>query len=180
MDDRLLPHDITTGRLLLRVPVPEDALELFNSYAQDPEVVRYLTWKPSKTPIDSKRHIEDRILAWRRGNICAWSIIQSEHDRFIGMIELRIKGAVANVGYVLARAMWGNGYATEALNAVICEGLTLPQIDRVTGLCDVENIASIRVMEKAGMVQEGVLHRYVVHPNISREPRDVYSFAITK
>ena len=76
MDDRLLPHDITTDRLMLRVPLPEDALELFNSYAQDPEVVRYLTWKLSKTQVDSRRHIEDRILAWRRGNICAWSIIQ--------------------------------------------------------------------------------------------------------
>ena len=180
MDDRLLPHDITTGRLLLRVPVPEDAPELFNSYAQDPEVVRYLTWKPSKTLADSKHHIQDRILAWRRGNVCAWSIIQVEYGRFIGMIELRIKDNVASVGYVLAHATWGNGYATEALNAVICAGLALPQILRVVGLCDVENIASMRVMKKAGMVPEGVLRRYVVHPNISREPRDVYSFAITK
>ena len=176
----MLPHNIPTARLLLRVPVPEDEFELFNSYAQDPEVVRYLTWKPSKTPVDSKRHIEDRILAWRRGSICAWSIIQSENDRFIGMIELRIKGKVASVGYVLARAMWGNGYATEALNAVICAGFTLPQIVKVTGICDVDNIASIRVMKKAGMVQEGVLRRHMVHPNISHEPRDVYSFAVTK
>ena len=76
--------------------------------------------------------------------------------------------------------MWGNGYATEALSAVICAGLALPQILRVTGLCDVENIASIRVMRKAGMVQEGVLRRYAIHPNISREPRNVYSFAVTK
>ena len=180
MEVRLLPRDITTERLLLRIPVPEDAERIFNSYAQDPKVAHYLAWKPSKTLDDSKRHIQDRILAWRRGNICAWSIIQAEHDLLIGMIELRIKGEVANVGYVLAHAVWGKGYATEALGAVICVGLALPEIHRVTGLCDVENMASTRVMEKAGMVQEGVLRRYTVHPNISQEPRDVYSFTITK
>ena len=80
MEVRLLPRDITTDRLLLRVPVPGDAQRIFNSYAQDPKVARYLTWKPSKTLDDSKRHIQDRILAWRRGNICTWSIIQAEHD----------------------------------------------------------------------------------------------------
>ena len=180
MEVRLLPRDITTERLLLRIPVPEDAERIFNSYAQDPKVAHYLAWKPSKTLDDSKRHIQDRILAWRRGNICAWSIIQAEHDLLIGMIELRIKGEVANVGYVLAHAVWGKGYATEALGAVICVGLALPEIHRVTGLCDVENMASTRVMEKAGMVQEGILRRYIVHPNISQEPRDAYSFTITK
>lgn len=175
----MLPHDISTDRLLLRVPIPDDAARIFASYSQDPEVAHYLTWKPSKTLADAEHHIHDRILAWRRGNICAWSVVDTERGILIGMIELRIKGDAADVGYVIARAEWGKGYATEALKAVIEDGLAQPEITRVVGVCDVENIASARVMEKAGMVREGILPRHMVHPNISDEPRDLYSYSIT-
>ena len=176
----MLPHDISTDRLLLRVPVSEDAQRIFDSYAQDPEVARYLTWRPSKVLADAKHHIHDRILAWRRGNICTWSIVETERNLLIGMIEIRIKGEVADVGYVIARAEWGKGYATEALRAVIEDGLAQPEITRVAAVCDVENLASARVMEKVSMVKEGILVRHMVHPNISDEPRDVYSYSNTR
>jgi RimJ/RimL family protein N-acetyltransferase len=84
------------------------------------------------------------------------------------------------VGYVIARAEWGKGYATEALRAVIEDGLAQPEITRVAAVCDVENLASARVMEKASMVKEGILVRHMVHPNISDEPRDVYSYSNTR
>ena len=176
----MLPHDIATDRLLLRVPVPEDAQRIFDSYTQDPEVARYLTWRPAKTLADSEHRIQDRILAWRRGNICAWSVVETERAIVIGMIELRIKDGVADAGYVIARAEWGKGYATEALRAVIEDGLALPEIARVVAVCDVDNAASVQVMEKAGMVREGILARHMVAPNISDEPRDVFSYTITK
>lgn len=176
----MLPREIATERLLLRAPVPDDARRIFAGYAQDPEVTRYLTWKPAKALADSEHHIKDRILARQRGNICAWSIIESERDLLIGSIELRLKGHTADAGYVLARPAWGKGYATEALQAVIDAGLSFPAVYRVAAVCDVENLASARVMEKAGMVREGVLRRYMVHPNIAEEPRDCYSYAITK
>jgi ribosomal-protein-alanine N-acetyltransferase len=44
-------------------------------------------------------------------------------------------------------------------------------------VCDVENIGSARVMEKSGLVREGLLRRYLVHPSISKEPRDCFSYA---
>ena len=176
----MLPREITTERLLLRAPVPEDAQRIFASYAQDMEVARYLTWRPSKKLADAEHHIHDRILAWRRGNICAWSIIETKRDLLIGMIELRVKDGVADAGYVVARSEWGKGYATEALVAVIDAGLALPEINGVAAVCDVENLASARVMEKAGMVRDGVLKRHMVHPNILDEPRDVFSYTIAK
>ncbi len=180
MEDHVLPHEITTERLLLRIPVPEDAKHIFTNYAQDPEVTRYLSWKPAKSLADSEHRVQDRILAWRRGNICLWSIIEADRDLLIGAIELRLKDHIANAGYVMARSEWGKGYATEALRAVIDAGLALPEVYGVAAVCDVENLASARVMEKAGMVREGILRRYMVHPNIAQEPRDVFSYAITK
>jgi len=84
------------------------------------------------------------------------------------------------VGYGLARPYWGKGYMTEVLRTVIDWAFTQPDIFRVQAFCDVDNLGSARVMEKAGMVCEGTLRRYVLHPNISDEPRDVYLYAIVK
>jgi ribosomal-protein-alanine N-acetyltransferase len=47
-------------------------------------------------------------------------------------------------------------------------------------VCDAENVASSRVLEKAGMTREGLLRRYAMHPNVSDEPRDSLCYALTK
>ena len=69
---------------------------------------------------------------------------------------------------------------TEAVRGVIAWALAQPEIYRVAAVCDVENIASARVMEKAGMVREGLLQKYMIHPNISDVPRDCYMYAVVK
>ncbi|MGH6943752.1 MAG: GNAT family N-acetyltransferase, partial [Geminicoccaceae bacterium] len=79
--------------------------------------------------------------------------------------------------YVLARPFWGRGYMTEAVRALIRAALADPWIFRVWAFCDVENLASARVMEKAGMSFEGRLRRWTVHPNVGPEPRDVLCYA---
>jgi ribosomal-protein-alanine N-acetyltransferase len=52
-----------------------------------------------------------------------------------------------------------------------------PAVFRISAVCDVDNIGSARVMEKADLVREGVLRRWLVHPNISDQPRDCFSYA---
>ena len=66
---------------------------------------------------------------------------------------------------------------TEALTAVADWALQQATIWRIGGLCDVENLASARVMEKAGLTREGVLLRWMVHPNLGDAPRDCLSYA---
>jgi RimJ/RimL family protein N-acetyltransferase len=51
---------------------------------------------------------------------------------------------------------------------------------RVWGVCDVENVGSARVMEKAGLSFEGVLRRHTIHPNVGTEPRDMRCYAKTR
>jgi RimJ/RimL family protein N-acetyltransferase len=96
------------------------------------------------------------------------------------MLEIHAKGFIMEIGYGMAHSHWGNGYMTEALIAVNDWAFKQPDIFRMQAICDVENIGSARVMEKAGMIREGLMRRYVVHPNISDEPRDVYLYAIVK
>ena len=58
--------------------------------------------------------------------------------------------------------------------------LAQPEIFRIGSVCDVENPASARVMEKAGMQREGILRRWIIHPQMSDQPRDCYCYSIVK
>jgi RimJ/RimL family protein N-acetyltransferase len=69
---------------------------------------------------------------------------------------------------------------TEVLNDIVNWALQQPPIFRIGAVCDVENLASARVMEKAGLVREGLLRRWLMHPNVSDEPRDCLSYALVR
>ena len=69
---------------------------------------------------------------------------------------------------------------TEAVRAVVEWALSQPGIYRVWAVCDVDNAASAKVLEKVGMRCEGILRRWVIHPNIDAAPRDCYCYAIIK
>jgi RimJ/RimL family protein N-acetyltransferase len=96
------------------------------------------------------------------------------------MIEVRLNAHRANFGYVLARPYWGNGFMPEAIAALVKITLEPLTIYRIEATCDVENKASARALEKSGFLREGLLRRYIIHPNISPEPRDSLLYAITK
>jgi RimJ/RimL family protein N-acetyltransferase len=69
---------------------------------------------------------------------------------------------------------------TEAVMSVTHWALAQPEIYRVWATCDVENVASARLLERVGMQREGVLHRWLLHPNVSNTPRDCFCYAIVK
>jgi RimJ/RimL family protein N-acetyltransferase len=66
---------------------------------------------------------------------------------------------------------------TEALSHVVDWALRQPGIWRIGDVCDVDNLASARVMQKAGLTLEGVARRWAIHPNVSEAPRDCFSYA---
>jgi [ribosomal protein S5]-alanine N-acetyltransferase len=174
------PKTIQTERLRLRKPRLDDAPVIFEAYGRDPEVTRYLVWKPHRTVQETYQFLMACEELWRTGKDFAYAITVKGDDRVVGMFGLHPMRLKLEVGYTLARPYWGKGYMTEALLTVIDWAFTQPEIYRVQAFCDVENIASARVMEKAGMSREGLLRRYVLHPNISDEPRDAYIYAVVK
>jgi RimJ/RimL family protein N-acetyltransferase len=171
---------IQTERLLLRKARMDDAPVIFESYARDPEVTRYLVWKPHQTIQETYRFLSACEQLWRTGKDFAYAITLKEDHSLIGMFSLHPMKMKVEVGYALARLYWGKGFMTEVLRTVIDWAFTQPDIFRVQAICDVENVGSARVMEKAGMMREGLLQRYVLHPNISAEPRDSYLYAVVK
>ena len=174
------PEILETTRLLLRLPISEDADVIFKKYAQDPIVSKYLVWRPHDNVNITKEFIHRCILCWSNGNAFPWVITRRCDNELIGMFELRIEKYSADLGYGIAREYWGNGYATEITKSVIEWVMTQENIYRVWATCDTENIASARVLEKAGMQREGILRRFIIHPNISETPRDCYCYSVVK
>lgn len=119
-----------------------------------------------------------RIEGCRQGTHLYW-LITRPGDEIVGIIGLSLEQHSAEVGFALAPTEWGKGYATEALRVVLEVALDLPGIWRVWGYCDCENPASARVMEKAGMTNEG-LHRSFGYVSSSDEPRDSWVYAKTR
>ena len=171
---------IETERLTLRKPRGDDAPAIFSAYAQDLEVTRYMTWRPHKNIGETYRIVELMLKLWDEGEAYSYVITLKNSDSAIGMISMHPEGFKVSIGYVLARPYWSKGYTTEAALAVTNWLLKQPDIYRVFATCDVENPASARVMEKVGMQCEGILRKYIVHPNISDEPRDSFIYAIVK
>ena len=173
----LWPDTIRTGRLVLRRPVDADAQALFDGYAQDPEVVRHLTWRTHATVAETRAFIARARAGWDAGVDLSWAITMEGDDRLIGMIGMRPRAFKHDIGYVLARPYWGKGIMSEAARTIVELAFTDPAVYRVWAVCDIDNAASARVMEKAGMTREGVLRRWIVHPNVSPEPRDALCYS---
>ena len=174
------PEFFETERLVLRVPRPSDAPAVFEGYARDAEVVRYLVWRPHQTLRETEQFLERCAAGWAAGDDFPWAVTLKPNGELIGMMGLRPRGFKADVGYVLARRSWGRGFAAEALRPIIGWALAQPGVYRVWALCDVDNAASARVLEKVGMRREGLLRRNTLHPNVSDEPRDSYCYAVVK
>ena len=175
-----MPEQIETERLVLRKPHTDVARTIFEGWAQDAEVTRYLTWRPHQRIEETQTFVQGCLLAWERNMRFPCMITLKENSQVIGMIDPRIEGPKMGIGYVAARAHWGKGYVPEATCAIIDWAFQQPSIYRVYATTDIENIASRRVLEKVGMQCEGLLHKYILHPNISEIPRDSYMYAITK
>jgi [ribosomal protein S5]-alanine N-acetyltransferase len=175
-----MPEQMETRRLVLRKPRIDDASAIFNGWAQDTEVTRYLTWRPHQRIEQTQEFVQSCLSAWEHEPRFPYMITLKENGEVIGMIDPRIEGPKMGIGYAAARAHWGKGYVPEATRLIIDWAFQQPSIYRVYATTDVENVASRRVLEKVGMQCEGILRKYILHPNIGDIPRDSYMYAITK
>jgi len=174
------PRELQTTRLRIRPPKMEDAEAIYEGYAQDKQVTKYVIWSPHSSIEITREFMRRCIRVWEEKTAFPWVIIRRDENYVVGMVELRIEGHKADLGYVISRPEWGKGYATEAVQAVVSWAVEQPSIMRVWALCDVDNIASARVLEKVGMEREGVLRQFIIHPNVSKKPRDVYCYSLIK
>lgn len=177
----VLPNDLRTSRLLLREPRTEDAAIIFQSYAQDERVSRYLIWKPNTRLAETVSFIDGCIQGRLGGNRYAY-VLALPYDESIpiGMLDAKITLHGVEIGYVLSPLHWGKAYMSEAVAAFTEAALEMPAHFRVQAYCDVDNPASARTLEQAGFRREARLERFIIHPNVSKEPRACYLYARCK
>lgn len=177
--DTMAPETFDLQRVRLRRPRLSDATAIFE-YGNDPEVAHFADW-PRRTAIEPLiESLRARTARWDSGKEFYWVITLPPDDLAVGGISCRVAGHAAEIGFLLARPLWGQGIATAVAQAVIEWALSLPVVVRVWATCDAENQASMRVLEKAGMLREGRLRRWAVRPNISAEPRDAFIYSIVR
>ena len=171
------PEVITTDRLVLRRPHAADAKAKYE-YSRDPEVARYMDWVPHADLASALAVVGRSAIRWESGEEYSWTITVKPTDAAVGSVGCQVQGHAVELGFVLAKPHWGQGFATEAAKAVFAWAVSCNEIYRIWATCDVDNTASTRVLAKLGMVREGVLRRWAFRPNLAPAiPRDALVFS---
>lgn len=143
-------RELETERLRLRHLVKEDAGCIYTGWASDPEVTRYLEWKPHESVKVTEKILDGWLQEYEEPDCYRWGIELKSNNDLIGMIDVvRWENGNPVIGYASSRKYWGNGYMTESLHAVIDElfqcGYQRILIDAVD-----KNIGSNKVILKNG------------------------------
>ena len=159
---------IETERLLLRKPRIEDAKPMFDNWANNPEVTKYLTWNPHENIEVTKMIINHWLEEEKDPKIIRFVITLKDNGEPIGSID--VVGYIEDnpeIGYCLSRKYWNHGLMTEACKAFI-KHLFNKGFNKVLIKAVVENIGSNRVIGKCGFKfthQERLEHQSSFKPN---------------
>jgi ribosomal-protein-alanine N-acetyltransferase len=170
---------LETDRLILRKMTSDDAEAVF-AYASDPEVTHYVSWETHLSIEDSKAFLDLATSKYESGGEPDWGIVYKGDHRFVGtcgIVFWEPYHARAELGYTLSRDYWGRDLMAEAVRAMISFGFKEMNLNRIEARCIAENVASARVMEKAGMLYEGTLRQREL---IKGEHRDMKIYSILR
>ena len=169
---------IETPRLVLRRPTDADVPLMFERYASDIEVTQYLGWPRHTSLDDTRAFVAFSDAQWKQRPAGPVLLFSRADGMLLGSSGLTFEASwLAQTGYVLARDAWGQGYATEALRAMVqfARGFA---IARLYAICHADHAASAHVLEKCGFEREGRLRKSMIFPNLAPEPQDVLSYSI--
>lgn len=154
---------LETDRLILRRFTMADTQAMFDNWASDKDVTKYLTWPAHQNTDVTKAVLEQWVAKYVNDNYYQWAIIYKENgDEPIGSISVvsqddRIQKA--QVGYCMGKKWWHKGIMSEALQVVIDFLLDKVGMQRVEARHDSNNPHSGAVMKKCGMKYEGTLRK---------------------
>ena len=153
---------IETPRLILRRFTIEDAQPMFDNWASDPEVTKFLTWPAHGSVEVSKWVVNDWISHYEEDTFYQWAIVPKELDQPIGSISVvsrNDEAELVHIGYCIGKNWWHRGIMTETLQAVIDFFFDEVGVNRVETRHDPNNPNSGAVMRKCGMKYEGTLRQ---------------------
>lgn len=151
---------LETERLILRRFVIEDAKAMYENWASEEEVTKFLTWSTHLSVEDTKCVLDNWINNYEKSDFYNWAIEIKETGDVVGNISVvqireNIEGAV--LGYCLGTKWWGQEIMPETGRAVIKYLFEEVGFHRIAADHDKNNPKSGRVMQKLGMTYEGTL-----------------------
>ncbi len=173
-----------SDRLLLREFGPED-FEDVHAYASDYETVRHMMFGPN-TREQTRIYLEKQCPEERNANPRMhynFAIVRKDTGRVIGGVSFHMnwRRDDAILGAVLNRHEAGHGYMTEAMKALQRIAFEDLKLHRLHAVCDVENAAVIRVLEKCGYRNEGrMVQRGKSRPEEEKPYFDQFGYAILR
>ncbi|MBD2677954.1 GNAT family N-acetyltransferase [Nostoc paludosum FACHB-159] len=180
---------LETNRLLMRDFVDADWQAVF-VYQSNPLYLLYSHWThPTENDVCEFVQMFINQQKEKPRTKFQLAVVLKKENRLIGNCGIRVNDSElreANIGYELNPLYWGQGYATEAAQAILKFGFTELKMHRIWSWCVAENIASSRVLEKIGMCREGHLQEkglikgrwhdnfiYAIHENDWKISQDI-------
>jgi [ribosomal protein S5]-alanine N-acetyltransferase len=158
---RKLTVPVRTARLVLREFVMSD-FDAVHAYSSDPRVTRYMFFGP-RDEDSTTEYLEELLASQMEQPRTRFELAVEEiaSGRLIGACDLSlIEANVVDLGYMLGVDDWGKGFATEISLALVDAAFFDLRVERVISTVDVNNKASIRVLEKIGMRWEAVYRKH--------------------
>ena len=153
---------LETKRLILRKFRMEDYLAMYNNWACEDIVTKFLTWPTHSNPEVTKSVLTDWINNYSKKDYYNWAIELKSEETIIGNISVvnyREETMSAILGYCIGSKWWGNGIMPESASAVLKYLFEEVGFNRIAADHDKNNPKSGRVMQKIGMKYEGTLRK---------------------
>lgn len=174
--------NLETERLILRRLTKADAKEAFNNWCNSETVSKYVLWEKHKSESVTEKLYEMWEKEYEDLTTYRWIVELKETHELMGTIDVASKKLLpygtCEIGYCYGEKFWGQGYATEALKAVIKFLFEECDTDTIYASYLSNNPASGKVMKKAGMIYEGMLRSRIIDKDNIRNDLGYYS--ITK
>ena len=168
---------LETARLTLR-PLKADDAEAMHELMSDAEVMAF--WDVAEIDdIELTRAIMDAQLRdMKQAKAIYWAMIKRDDGAFVGCCDLSEIDRWhhrAEVGFVIAKSYWSDGYAFEAMQAVMVHAAQTLHLRRLSARTQLGNVRSVRLLWRLGFAEEGLLRGYVARDG---ERRDCLLFGL--
>ena len=156
--EHLGTKQIETARLILRQFIIDDVEKMYQNWANDDEVTKYLMWESHKDKNVTKNVFEDWIKNYYKNDFYQWAIVPKDINEPVGSISIVRKDdkiKMVHFGYCIGKKLWYKGFTSEAISILIKYFFEDVNVNRIESRHDSNNPNSGKVMIKCGMKYEG-------------------------
>ena len=165
--------EILTQRLHLKILRQQDSYILSKCISKSISLHQWMDWCHCQfDEYEAQEFIRANRLNWSKSLSYGFGIFTRQNHSFIGMVaitEIHLISNSATLGYWISDNYQRNGFAKEALNALIIFSFERLQLTRLEIVCDPRNIASHNVALSCGADSEGLSRNRFIHDNIARD-----------